>query len=40
MAHGEVGVTGVAVDTLRDMEIIFDGIDLGRVTTNMTINPP
>ena len=40
MAHGEVGVTGVAVDTLKDMEIIFDGIDLGTVTTNMTINPP
>jgi len=40
MAHGEVGVTGVAVDTLRDMEIIFDGINLGEVTTNMTINPP
>ncbi len=40
MAHGEVGVTGVAVDTLKDMEIIFDGINLGEVTTNMTINPP
>ena len=40
MAHGEVGVTGVAVDTLKDMEIIFDGINLGSVTTNMTINPP
>ncbi|HIE36867.1 TPA: methylmalonyl-CoA mutase [Candidatus Geothermarchaeota archaeon] len=40
LAHGEVGVTGVAVDTLKDMEIIFDGIDLGEVTTNMTINPP
>ncbi len=40
LAHGEVGVTGVAVDTLKDMEIIFDGINLGEVTTNMTINPP
>lgn len=40
LASGEVGVCGVAVDTLRDMEIIFDGIDLGKITTNMTINPP
>ena len=40
MASGEVGICGVAVDTLRDMEIIFDGINLGEVTTNMTINPP
>ncbi len=35
---GEVGVCGVAVDTLKDMEIIFDGIDLGRISTSMTIN--
>ncbi len=40
MASGEVGICGVAVDTLKDMEIIFDGINLGEVTTNMTINPP
>ncbi|MEB3758232.1 MAG: methylmalonyl-CoA mutase family protein [Desulfurococcales archaeon] len=40
MARGEVGIVGVAVDTLRDMEIIFDGINMGEVTTNMTINPP
>ena len=40
LAHGEVGVCGVAVDTLRDMEIIFDGIPMDQVTTNMTINPP
>ena len=40
LAHGEVGVCGVAVDTLRDMEIIFDGIPLDKVTTNFTINPP
>ncbi|HDN74468.1 MAG TPA: methylmalonyl-CoA mutase, partial [Archaeoglobus sp.] len=40
LAHGEVGVCGVAVDTLRDMEIIFDGIPLDQVTTNFTINPP
>src|SRR3954469_22727921 len=37
---GEVGVEGVAVDTLDDMETLFAGIDLGRVTTSMTINAP
>jgi methylmalonyl-CoA mutase (EC 5.4.99.2) len=39
MSDGEVGKEGVAVDTLRDMEIIFDGIDLGEVSTSFTINP-
>ena len=39
-AAGEVGVCGVAVDSLKDMEIIFDGINMGEITTNMTINPP
>jgi methylmalonyl-CoA mutase N-terminal domain/subunit len=39
-ASGEVGVCGVSVSSLRDMEIIYDGIDMGSVTTNMTINPP
>ncbi|MFB6103850.1 MAG: methylmalonyl-CoA mutase [Halobacteriaceae archaeon] len=39
MALGEVGKEGVAVDTLRDMEILFDGIDLGEVSTSFTINP-
>ncbi len=39
-AQGEVGVCGVAIDTLRDMEILFEGIPLDRVTTSMTINPP
>jgi methylmalonyl-CoA mutase N-terminal domain/subunit len=39
-ASGEVGKCGVAVDTLRDMEIIFDGIPLEKVSTSMTINPP
>ncbi len=39
-AHGEVGKLGVAVDTLRDMEILFDGIPLDQVTTSMTINAP
>ncbi|AEN04610.1 methylmalonyl-CoA mutase, large subunit [halophilic archaeon DL31] len=39
MALGEVGKEGVAVDTLRDMEILFDGIDIGEVSTSFTINP-
>jgi len=39
-SRGEVGKCGVAVDSLRDMEIIFDGIPLDRVSTSMTINPP
>jgi methylmalonyl-CoA mutase N-terminal domain/subunit len=38
MARGEVGKCGVAVDSLADMEVLFDRIDLGRVTTSMTIN--
>jgi methylmalonyl-CoA mutase N-terminal domain/subunit len=37
---GEVGMVGVAVDTLHDMEILFDGIPLDQVTTSMTINGP
>lgn len=37
---GEVGMCGVAVDTLRDMEVLFDGIPLDKVTTSMTINGP
>jgi len=39
-SHGEVGKLGVAVDTLRDLEILFDGIPLDQVTTSMTINAP
>ncbi|WP_248907767.1 acyl-CoA mutase large subunit family protein [Halocatena marina] len=39
MSQGEVGKEGVAVDTLRDMEILFDGIDLDTVSTSFTINP-
>jgi len=39
-SEGEVGICGVAVDSLRDMEILFDGIDLGNITTSMTINGP
>jgi methylmalonyl-CoA mutase, N-terminal domain len=38
MAEGEVGRTGVAIDTMADMERLFDKIDLGRVSTSMTIN--
>ncbi|HSN91652.1 MAG TPA: methylmalonyl-CoA mutase family protein [Anaeromyxobacteraceae bacterium] len=38
MSLGEVGKEGVAVSTLRDFEILFDGIPLGEVTTSMTIN--
>ncbi|MCC6130988.1 MAG: methylmalonyl-CoA mutase, partial [Acidobacteria bacterium] len=40
MSAGEVGKCGVAVDTLRDFEILFDGIDLGGISTSMTINSP
>ncbi len=39
-ARGEVGVCGVAIDTLKDMEVLFDKIPLDKVTTSMTINPP
>ncbi len=38
MARGEVGRVGVAIDSLRDMEILFEGIPLDRVSTSMTIN--
>ncbi len=40
MSHGEVGKVGVAIDTLEDMEILFDGIPLDKVSTSMTINAP
>jgi len=39
-AHGEVGKCGVAVDSLRDMEILLDGIDPAGISTSMTINGP
>src|SRR5207247_5790048 len=39
-AHGEVGKCGVAVDSLRDMEILLDRIDPGVISTSMTINGP
>src|SRR5579883_1493192 len=40
MAAGEVGQVGVAIDSLRDMETLFDGIPLDKVSTSMTINAP
>ncbi|HKL28712.1 MAG TPA: methylmalonyl-CoA mutase family protein [Natrialbaceae archaeon] len=40
MAAGEVGKSGVAIDTLDDMETVFDGIPLDEVSTSMTINAP
>ncbi|PKL81510.1 MAG: methylmalonyl-CoA mutase, partial [Ignavibacteriae bacterium HGW-Ignavibacteriae-3] len=40
MALGEVGKVGVAIDTLADMEILFDKIPLDKVSTSMTINAP
>jgi methylmalonyl-CoA mutase N-terminal domain/subunit len=40
LAQGEVGKVGVAIDSLRDMEILFEGIPLDRVSTSMTINAP
>jgi methylmalonyl-CoA mutase, N-terminal domain len=39
-AAGEVGRTGVAIDSLADMELLFDSIPLGEVSTSMTINAP
>ncbi len=40
LAEGEIGKTGVAIDTLKDCEILFDEIPLDRVSTSMTINSP
>ena len=40
LSLGEVGKCGVNVTTLADMEVLFDGIDLGDITTSMTINSP
>lgn len=38
VSEGEVGKVGVAIDSLKDMEALFDGIPLGKVSTSMTIN--
>jgi methylmalonyl-CoA mutase N-terminal domain/subunit len=40
IAHGEVGKVGVAIDSIEDMRVLFDGIPLDRVSTSMTINAP
>ena len=40
LSFGEVGKVGVAIDSIEDMRILFDGIDLGTVSTSMTINAP
>jgi methylmalonyl-CoA mutase N-terminal domain/subunit len=40
LSLGEVGRCGVAIDSLEDMEVLFDGIDLSQVSTSMTINSP
>ena len=40
LSHGEVGKVGVAIDSLADMEKLFDGIPLDKVSTSMTINGP
>jgi methylmalonyl-CoA mutase N-terminal domain/subunit len=40
MSFGEVGKVGVAIDTLADMQALFDGIPLDKVSTSMTINAP
>ena len=39
MSEGEVGREGVAIDTLADMELLYDGIDLENISASMTINP-
>ncbi len=39
-ARGEMGKCGVAIDTLKDMEVLFAGLPIDRITTSMTINPP
>jgi methylmalonyl-CoA mutase N-terminal domain/subunit len=40
LAHGEVGKVGVAIDSIDDMRVLFDGIPLDQVSTSMTINSP
>jgi len=40
LSEGEVGICGVSVSSLADMEILFKGIDLGQISTSMTINAP
>jgi len=40
IAHGEVGKVGVAIDSIDDMRVLFDGLPLGDLSTSMTINAP
>ena len=40
LSEGEVGMCGVAISSLQDMEILFDGIDLSQISVSMTINGP
>jgi methylmalonyl-CoA mutase N-terminal domain/subunit len=40
LSEGEVGKVGVAIDSLKDMEVLFDGIPMDKVSTSMTINAP
>ena len=40
IAHGEVGKVGVAIDSIEDMRVLFDGLPLGEISTSMTINAP
>ena len=40
LAEGEVGKVGVAIDSIHDIRVLFDGIDLSKVSTSMTINAP
>src|SRR3954462_14645210 len=40
IAHGEVGKVGVAIDSIEDMRLLFDGLPLDQVSTSMTINAP
>jgi len=40
LSMGEVGKVGVAIDTVEDMHVLFDQIDLSKVSTSMTINAP
>ena len=40
LSYGEVGKVGVAIDSIDDMRLLFEGIDLGEVSTSMTINAP
>ena len=40
IANGEIGHCGVSISSLEDMETLFDGIDLGKISVSMTINGP